>query len=74
MTSTAGCSLVLADFDVVEKMESLSKAERDFVCTLLFHTINWFREVSKFLQCWGDILSILKLEVGMLTINRLIVI
>ncbi|XP_075893389.1 Fanconi anemia group D2 protein isoform X2 [Nelusetta ayraudi] len=40
-----GCSLVLADFDVVEKMESLSKAERDFVCTLLFHTINWFREV-----------------------------
>ncbi|KAK5924495.1 hypothetical protein CesoFtcFv8_000371, partial [Champsocephalus esox] len=31
--------------DVVDKMESLSKAEREFLCTLLFHTINWFREV-----------------------------
>lgn len=46
VTWTAGCSLVLTEFDVVEKMESLSKAERDFVCTLLFHTVNWFREVS----------------------------
>lgn len=44
--STTGCSLVLTDLDVVEKMESLSKAERDFICTLLFHTINWFREVN----------------------------
>ncbi|XP_042263150.1 Fanconi anemia group D2 protein isoform X2 [Thunnus maccoyii] len=40
-----GCSLVLTDMDIVEKIESLSKAERDFLCTLLFHTINWFREV-----------------------------
>lgn len=44
--STTGCSLVLTDLDAVEKMESLSKAERDFICTLLFHTINWFREVN----------------------------
>ncbi|XP_041804469.1 Fanconi anemia group D2 protein isoform X3 [Chelmon rostratus] len=34
----------LLDMVVVEKMESLSKAEREFLCTLLFHTINWFRE------------------------------
>ncbi|XP_049448967.1 Fanconi anemia group D2 protein [Epinephelus fuscoguttatus] len=40
-----GCPLILTDMDVVEKMESLSKAEREFLCTLLFHTINWFREV-----------------------------
>ncbi|KAG7219243.1 hypothetical protein INR49_019191 [Caranx melampygus] len=40
-----GCPLILTDMDVVEKMDSLSKPEREFLCTLLFHTINWFREV-----------------------------
>lgn len=40
-----GCPLILTDVDVIEKIDSLSKAERDFLCTLLFHTINWFREV-----------------------------
>ncbi|XP_053725333.1 Fanconi anemia group D2 protein isoform X2 [Synchiropus splendidus] len=40
-----GCPLILMDMDVVDKMESLSKSEREFTCALLFHTINWFREV-----------------------------
>uniref|UniRef100_A0A671UQC9 FA complementation group D2 n=1 Tax=Sparus aurata TaxID=8175 RepID=A0A671UQC9_SPAAU len=40
-----GCPLILTDMDIMEKMESLSKAEREFLCSLLFHTINWFREV-----------------------------
>ncbi|XP_038553843.1 Fanconi anemia group D2 protein isoform X1 [Micropterus salmoides] len=40
-----GCPLILTDMDIVEKMESLSKAEREFLCALIFHTINWFREV-----------------------------
>ncbi|XP_076125182.1 Fanconi anemia group D2 protein [Alosa pseudoharengus] len=40
-----GCPLILTDMDVVDKLESLSKTERDFVCSLLFYTINWFREV-----------------------------
>ncbi|KAM3877832.1 Fanconi anemia group D2 protein [Diretmus argenteus] len=40
-----GCPVILTDMDVVEKIESLSKVEREFLCTLLFHTINWFREV-----------------------------
>ncbi|XP_036840335.1 Fanconi anemia group D2 protein-like [Oncorhynchus mykiss] len=31
--------------DVVEKSESLSKPGREFLSGLLFHTINWFREV-----------------------------
>lgn len=53
---TAGCSLVLTHFDVVDKMESLTRAERDFVCTLLFHTINWFREV--WTKHWSIILLI----------------
>uniref|UniRef100_A0A3Q3K5H2 FA complementation group D2 n=1 Tax=Monopterus albus TaxID=43700 RepID=A0A3Q3K5H2_MONAL len=39
------CPLILIDMDIVEKTESLSKPEREFLCTLLFHTINWFREV-----------------------------
>lgn len=41
-----GCPLILTDMEVVEKVESLSKPEREFLCSLLFHTINWFREVS----------------------------
>ncbi|CAK6955571.1 Fanconi anemia group D2 protein isoform X2 [Scomber scombrus] len=40
-----GCPLILTDMDIVDKIESLSKAEKEFLCTLLFHTINWFREV-----------------------------
>ncbi|XP_005799947.3 Fanconi anemia group D2 protein [Xiphophorus maculatus] len=40
-----GCPLILTNMDVVDKVDSLSKAEREFICTLLFHTINWFREV-----------------------------
>jgi hypothetical protein len=42
----AGCPLILTDMDVVEKSESLSKPEREFLCGLLFQTINWFREVT----------------------------
>lgn len=42
----AGCPMILTNMDVVEKVESLSKAQREFFCSLLFHTINWFREVT----------------------------
>ncbi|XP_053287683.1 Fanconi anemia group D2 protein isoform X2 [Pleuronectes platessa] len=40
-----GCPLVITGLDVVEKINSLSKSEREFLCNLLFFTINWFREV-----------------------------
>ncbi|RVE73388.1 hypothetical protein OJAV_G00049030 [Oryzias javanicus] len=40
-----GCPLILTDMDAVDKVQSLSKAEREFLCALLFHAINWFREV-----------------------------
>ncbi|KAL4655975.1 Fanconi anemia group D2 protein [Arapaima gigas] len=40
-----GCPVVLTDLEVVEKVESLSKSEREFLCSLLFYTINWFREI-----------------------------
>lgn len=40
-----GCPVILTDMGFVDKVESLSKAEKEFLCTLLFHAINWFREV-----------------------------
>ncbi|XP_068568031.1 Fanconi anemia group D2 protein isoform X2 [Cebidichthys violaceus] len=40
-----GCPLILTDMDALEKFESLSKADREFFCSLLFHAINWFREI-----------------------------
>ncbi|GCC35580.1 hypothetical protein chiPu_0014066 [Chiloscyllium punctatum] len=40
-----GCPLYLTNFELVEKVESLSKQERELLCSVLFHTLNWFREV-----------------------------
>ncbi|XP_056381247.1 Fanconi anemia group D2 protein isoform X2 [Hyla sarda] len=40
-----GCPLYLTDLEVIDKMESLSKQEREFLCSLLFLAINWFIEV-----------------------------
>ncbi|CAL9703931.1 unnamed protein product [Knipowitschia caucasica] len=40
-----GCPLIVTDMNVIDKVQSLSKSEKEFLCTLLFHTINWFREV-----------------------------
>uniref|UniRef100_A0A8C5WYS2 FA complementation group D2 n=1 Tax=Laticauda laticaudata TaxID=8630 RepID=A0A8C5WYS2_LATLA len=39
------CPLYLTSLEVTEKIESLSKEEREFLCSLLFHAVNWFREV-----------------------------
>ncbi|KAJ6667764.1 hypothetical protein lerEdw1_016085 [Lerista edwardsae] len=40
-----GCPLYLTDLEVGEKLDSLSKQEREFLCLLLFHALNWFYEV-----------------------------
>ncbi|XP_073420419.1 Fanconi anemia group D2 protein isoform X2 [Dendrobates tinctorius] len=40
-----GCPLYLTDLDVIDKMESLSRQERELLCSLLFLAINWFIEV-----------------------------
>ncbi|XP_078066044.1 Fanconi anemia group D2 protein [Mustelus asterias] len=40
-----GCPLYMTNLELVEKVESLSKQEQEFLCSLLFHTLNWFREV-----------------------------
>lgn len=40
-----GCPLYLTDLEVVEKLETLSRQEKEFLCSLLFFSINWFREI-----------------------------
>ncbi|NXL64376.1 FACD2 protein, partial [Chordeiles acutipennis] len=40
-----GCPLYLTDLQVEGKLDSLSKREREFLCSLLFYALNWFREV-----------------------------
>ncbi|XP_060096063.1 Fanconi anemia group D2 protein [Heteronotia binoei] len=40
-----GCPLYLTDLPEVEKLDSLSNQERELLCSLLFYTLNWFREV-----------------------------
>ncbi|KAJ7316644.1 hypothetical protein JRQ81_002806 [Phrynocephalus forsythii] len=39
------CPLYLTSLEVGGKLDSLSKHERDFLCSLLFYALNWFREV-----------------------------
>lgn len=46
LCSIIGCPLYLTDLEVGEKLDSLSKQEREFLCLLLFHALNWFYEVS----------------------------
>ncbi|XP_051874536.1 Fanconi anemia group D2 protein [Pristis pectinata] len=40
-----GCPLYLTNLELMEKVESLSKQERELLCSLLFLALNWFREV-----------------------------
>ncbi|XP_074861679.1 Fanconi anemia group D2 protein isoform X2 [Carettochelys insculpta] len=40
-----GCPLYLTDLEIGGKLDSLAKQERNFLCSLLFHALNWFREV-----------------------------
>lgn len=48
--SLAGCPLYLTELEVEGKLDSLSKQEREFLCSLLFYALNWFREVSRALS------------------------
>uniref|UniRef100_A0A672U5D9 FA complementation group D2 n=1 Tax=Strigops habroptila TaxID=2489341 RepID=A0A672U5D9_STRHB len=45
-----GCPLYLTNLEVEGKLDSLSKQEREFLCSLLFYALNWFREVSRALS------------------------
>ncbi|XP_012865797.1 PREDICTED: Fanconi anemia group D2 protein [Dipodomys ordii] len=39
------CPLFLTDLEPGERLESMSAKERSFMCSLIFFTLNWFREV-----------------------------
>ncbi|MBZ3875294.1 Fanconi anemia group D2 protein [Sciurus carolinensis] len=39
------CPVFLTDLEPGEKLESMSLKERSFMCSLIFLTLNWFREV-----------------------------
>lgn len=39
------CPLFLTDLEPEERLDSMSAKEKSFMCSLIFLTINWFREV-----------------------------
>ncbi|XP_033066529.1 Fanconi anemia group D2 protein isoform X3 [Trachypithecus francoisi] len=39
------CPIFLTDLEPGERLESMSAKERAFMCSLLFLTLNWFREI-----------------------------
>ncbi|KAB0390483.1 hypothetical protein E2I00_000796, partial [Balaenoptera physalus] len=39
------CPIFLTDLEPGERLESMSVKERSFICSLVFLTLNWFREV-----------------------------
>uniref|UniRef100_A0A8C9E6G6 FA complementation group D2 n=1 Tax=Phocoena sinus TaxID=42100 RepID=A0A8C9E6G6_PHOSS len=39
------CPIFLTDLEPGERLESMSVKERSFICSLIFLTLNWFREV-----------------------------
>ncbi|XP_057562547.1 Fanconi anemia group D2 protein isoform X2 [Hippopotamus amphibius kiboko] len=39
------CPIFLTDLEPGERLESMSVKERSFMCSLIFLTLNWFREV-----------------------------
>uniref|UniRef100_A0A8C4X1H2 Fanconi anemia group D2 protein n=1 Tax=Eptatretus burgeri TaxID=7764 RepID=A0A8C4X1H2_EPTBU len=39
------CPLYTADYDLIEGVDLLPRADREMLCTLLFFTLNWFREL-----------------------------
>lgn len=53
--SVPGCPLYLTDLEVEGKLDSLSKQEREFLCSLLFYALNWFREVSRALSAGSGV-------------------
>ncbi|KAM5281086.1 Fanconi anemia group D2 protein [Ctenodactylus gundi] len=65
------CPLLLAELEPAEKLEAMTAEERSLLCSLLFLTLNWFREVvNAFCQqaspeMKGKVLSRLKDIVGL---------
>lgn len=60
------CPLFLTDLEPGERLQSMSVKERSFLCSLIFLTLNWFREVvnafcrQKLPEMKGKVLTRLK--------------
>ncbi|KAL5014959.1 hypothetical protein ScPMuIL_009229, partial [Solemya velum] len=50
-----GCPVYIPKDEVYDKLESLSEKEKEVICTCLFHTINWFREVVNGFATQSDV-------------------
>ncbi|KAG8516892.1 Fanconi anemia group D2 protein, partial [Galemys pyrenaicus] len=55
------CPVVLTDLEPGQKLESMSDKEHSFMCSLIFLTLNWFREVSEVTEI-SHLLSVVPLE------------
>ncbi|XP_048586773.1 Fanconi anemia group D2 protein isoform X2 [Nematostella vectensis] len=49
-----GCPLVSYKADMMEQMETLTQQDRDVICSALFYTVNWFREVVNAFSTQSD--------------------
>ncbi|XP_039742654.1 Fanconi anemia group D2 protein isoform X2 [Pteropus medius] len=45
------CPIFLTDLEPGEKLESMSVKERSFMCSLIYLTLNWFREIVNAFCC-----------------------
>ncbi|XP_044789524.2 Fanconi anemia group D2 protein isoform X3 [Bubalus bubalis] len=60
------CPIFLTDLEAGERLQSMSVKERSFLCSLIFLTLNWFREVvnafcrQKLPEMKGKVLTRLK--------------
>lgn len=53
------CPIFLTDLEPGERLHSMSVKERSFLCSLIFLTLNWFREVSRVTGTVTELLSVI---------------
>ncbi|KAJ8047067.1 Fanconi anemia group D2 protein [Holothuria leucospilota] len=49
-----GCPLYSFKHEILEKLESLSRSEKELACSCLFVALNWFREVINAFAAFSD--------------------
>eukprot|EP00106_Octopus_bimaculoides_P014228 XP_014781670.1 PREDICTED: Fanconi anemia group D2 protein-like [Octopus bimaculoides] len=49
-----GCPLCVTTSQVIEKIETVSTAEKEIICSTLFYTLNWFREIINLFSTQND--------------------
>ncbi|GAB1609100.1 Fanconi anemia group D2 protein-like [Argonauta hians] len=50
-----GCSLCVTESQIISKIETLSLNEKETVCSMLFYTLNWFREIINIFSTQSDV-------------------